>query len=383
VSRRILFVDQSGVLGGGELSLLDVARAHRDGCAVVLLADGPFRQSLEGSGVTVHLLPAGAMLRLRRDSPAPTLAACVDLARVALRLARIARFYQLIYANSQKALLVAAAAGIIARRPVIWHLRDILSHRHFRPGNIRTVVTIANRRARVVIANSQATARAFTAQGGRPELVRVVYNGIDAAPFGARSADPCAVRAELGLPDGPLIGMFSRFHPWKGQHVAVEALHQMHPSVHAILVGDALFGEDGYVQAVREQVGHLGLSDRVRLLGFRQDVPRLLGAVDLVVHPSVEPEPFGRTILEAMLAGKPVVAARGGGADELIVDQVTGLFVPPGDPAELASAAAGLLADPSRRRAMGQAGAEIARRSFGVTSMLAGIDQVIGEVLGR
>jgi glycosyltransferase involved in cell wall biosynthesis len=108
--------------------------------------------------------------------------------------------------------------------------------------------------------------------------------------------------------------------------------------VTAILVGDALFGEQDYVEHLHKQVAVLGLEDRVRFLGFRSDIVPLMTACDLVAHTSTVPEPFGRVIVEAMLCERPVVAAGAGGVVELVEQGLTGWLVPPGDSRKLAAA---------------------------------------------
>jgi glycosyltransferase involved in cell wall biosynthesis len=360
---------------------LDIARARRESGAVLLLADGPFRERLAAAGLNVKLLPAGAaLLAVRREGTLASIGAARPILRLVHELARAAKPYDLLYANSEKAFVVAALAGAIARRPVIWHLRDVLCADHFSAINIRVVVLLANTLAARVIANSQATASAFIQAGGNARKVRVVYNGFEPAPFDAvTDADIRGVRDALRVGAAPLVGVFGRLHPWKGQHVAVDAVRRL-PGVHAIVVGDALFGEEAYVRTLEEQVRERGLQDRVHLLGFRTDVPRLMRAVDVVLHTSVAPEPFGRVLVEGMLARRPVVAARAGGTPEVVQDGETGLLVTPGDDAAIAEAVAGLLAEPGRRTAMGCAGWERARRLFHVDTMLAGVHQQIEEV---
>jgi glycosyltransferase involved in cell wall biosynthesis len=383
VSARVLFVNHSAALGGAELSLLELAPAFAERCAVLLLADGPLRERLRSAGLPVELMPASpALLRVRR-SGGGGLAAAAALTQIGWRVAQRARAYDVIYANSQKAFIVAGLAAALARRPLVYHLRDILSPEHFGPVNIRAAVWTANRLAGRVIANSQATAEAFIRSGGAAGKVRVVYNGIDPAPFEAVSNGAGeSIRAELHIGDAPLVGIFGRFHPWKGQHVAVQALAELQ-GIHAIFVGDALFGEDAYVRAVRDRALALGIGERTHFLGFREDIPRLMRGVDLVLHTSTAPEPFGRVLVEAMLACRAVVASRAGGALEIVENGITGVLVPPGDPGEVAKAVSTLLSQPACRAAMGSAGRERATRRFTVAAMHQAISQQIEEIAGR
>jgi glycosyltransferase involved in cell wall biosynthesis len=381
VSARVLFIDHTGALGGAELSLLDVAAGFDNGSTVVLLADGPYHELLRSAGVPVEVILAGPAFHRVRRSGGVGIGALAAVVTIAGRIARRARAYDVIYANSQKAFIVAGLAAVLARRPLIYHLRDVLTRQHFGAANIRAAVWTANGIARRIIANSRATAEAFARSGGFQSKVRVVYNGIDSAPFDAVTGlELGRVRAELGVGNAPLVGVFGRFHPWKGQHVAVEALAAV-PEAHAIFVGAALFGEDGYVAAVQNQARALAIGHRIHLLGFRDDVPRLMRAVDVVLHTSTAPEPFGRVLVEAMLASRAVVGSRSGGALEIVDDGVTGVLVKPGDPGEAARAVRALLADPSRRAAMGAAGRIRATRDFTVTAMRRAISEQVEEVV--
>jgi glycosyltransferase involved in cell wall biosynthesis len=381
---RVLFVDHSAVLGGGELSLLDISRGFRETSTVLLLSDGPFREVLQEEGVPVRLLGAGAsVLSIKRSGGGRSPTAVASIAGLAWRLAQVAREFDVLYANSQKAFVVSALAGGLARRPVIWHLRDILCEAHFGRANIRLVTVLANVFASRVIANSQATANAFLAQRGRAGKIRVVHNGIDARDFVAvTDTEAREVRIELGVEGRQLVGVFGRFHPWKGQHVAVDVLSRL-PDVHALFVGGALFGEHDYVAEIRRRVREAGMEDRVHFLGFRRDLPRLMRAVDVVLHTAQAPEPFGRVIVEGMLATRPVVAADAGGAAEIVRHGSTGLLVPPGDVGAFAEAVAGLLADPALRATLGRAGHERAIRDFSVDAMLAGVAGEIAAATGE
>jgi glycosyltransferase involved in cell wall biosynthesis len=114
--------------------------------------------------------------------------------------------------------------------------------------------------------------------------------------------------------------------------------------------------------------------------GFRADVPALMRACDVVLHTSTDPEPFGRVVVEGMLAGRPVVATDRGGPAEILAGSGAGLLVPAGDADALADALGGLLGNPERAVAMGRAGRERARRDFSVEQMVGGLDRVLASV---
>jgi glycosyltransferase involved in cell wall biosynthesis len=351
---KILFLDQSGKLGGAELCLLDIATPWRESCLVALLSDGPFKTLLDQHNIAAQVLTTQAIKARKESSLMQGLGSLGQIVPLILKVARLSRGYDLIYANTQKALVVGAIASALSRRPLVYHLHDILSLEHFSPINLRLAVALANRFASLVIANSKATQSAFVEAGGNSKLVNVVYNGFEAKQFLDLETRRTFLRQQLGLEDSFVVGHFSRLSPWKGQHILIDALLHCPEDVTALLVGDALFGEEAYANGLRQQIAELGLEHRVRFLGFRSDIPDLMATCDLVAHTSTAPEPFGRVIAEAMLCQRPVIAAAAGGAIELVDHEQTGWLCPPGDSQKLAEAIAACHSQPERAAAIAQ-----------------------------
>lgn len=382
----ILYVDQTGELGGGELCLFDIATQLPGKGRVALFTDGPFRERLAAAGVPVEVLETegNGLMGIRKDAGWRTaVRGAAALGRVSAKVAQLARHTDLIYANSQKALVVSVLAAFRARRPLIWHLHDILDAEHFSPVMRRVAVTAANIGAAAVIANSHAAAEAFITAGGRRKRVRVVYNGMDPKPFDAVSPQQVAhIRAELASPGVFLVGVFGRLSPWKGQHVVLDALAQL-PGVSVVFVGEALFGKNdiSYAHRLREMAEEGDLRGRVHFLGFREDVPALMRAMDVVVHSSVNPEPFGRVIVEGMLAGRPVLASAAGGVLEILDDGRTGLLYPPGDHGALAGLLRRLQGNAELASRLAEAGRAEALARFSLTAMIEGVKTVVDEVL--
>ena len=333
---KVLFLDQSGKPGGAELCLVDIAKPYGENALVGLFADGNFRKLLEENQVPVEVLTTQAIKVGKQSGLFPALASLGQIIPLINQVVQRAKKYDLIYANTQKALVVAAIASFFARRPLVYHLHDILSLEHFSKTNLRVAVNLINRCAALVIANSQASKMAFLEAGGKSDLVRVVYNGFAAKNYEVDELEVRNLREHLRLEGKFVIGHFSRLSPWKGQHILIDALSQCPQDVVVILVGDALFGEQEYVKDLHQKVAGLGLENRVNFLGFRADIPQLMTMCDLITHTSIAAEPFGRVIVEAMLCGKPVIAAEAGGAMELVEDGINGFLVTPGEPQKLA-----------------------------------------------
>ncbi|MBC7894719.1 MAG: glycosyltransferase [Cytophagaceae bacterium] len=370
---RTLFLNHSATVGGAEFGLIDLAAHLRDGALVVLLEDGPLRERLEERGVEVKIVDAGAVHRVRRGSMLPGAAALASLWRAGREVARIAGDFDVLHANSQKALVVGS---IVAKRvpiPMVWQLHDIIERPWFSRTNILADVLLANHCAERVIAVSRATAESLVRHGGDASRVHVVYNGIDPAPSSAATGAGRDCRQELGLADVPVVGCFSRLAEWKGQHVVLEAMRELH-GVHVLLVGGPLFDEHAYEARLRAYVREHGMEDRVHFLGHRRNVAELMRAVDLLVHPSTAPEPFARTLIEGMLAGHAPIASANGGVPELITHGETGYLFPPGDAVALRQLVARLLDDVDELARVSAQALEHAHRDFSLSAFVTNVE---------
>ncbi|MEX3846601.1 glycosyltransferase family 4 protein [Paraburkholderia sp. BR10882] len=383
---RVLAIDQSGVLGGAELSLLEVVKGLRSRIDVLLFNDGPFREALDKAGARVEVIDSGALNKVRRDGgTAPRLGVLTGIAALVRETRRRAREADVLYANTQRAMVIGVLAGKLARKPVVWHLRDIVSDEHFGRVQRAVIKGCAKLGLAHVIANSHASAKVF-AQLTRFDAKRidVVHNGVDESPFRALArVPPAQLRVQIGLPeDAFLVGAFSRLARWKGQHVLLEALLD-EPRAHAVFVGAPLFGEDAYAAELRAFVEANGLQERVHFLGFRHDIAACMRAVDVIAHTSITPEPFGRVVVEGMLAQRPVVASRDGGVTEIVEHGESGLLCTPGDAKELAATIGRLHDDAALRDRLAVQGLATARERFGKQQYVDAVERVLDGVVAR
>ncbi len=374
-------MDHAGVLGGAELCLLDIAAHYASQGCVILFSDGPFREALEARGVTVQIHPAPkAIASIKREGAhGRELLAIPSVLAFARKLAREFKEYDVIVANSQKALVVCSLASFFAKKPLIWYLHDIITAQHFGTLNRMADVFLGNWFASKIIANSESSSAAFSDAGGKARSMTVIHSGIDPARFEIPDAELQTLRAELRLSAAPVASVFSRLTPWKGQHIVLRALRDV-PDVQLLIVGAPLFsGEAEYEAELRRLTQELGMVDRVKFLGFRKDVPRLLKMSDFPIHSSIAPEPFGRVIVEGMMAEKPVIATTGGGASEIITHLKTGVLVTPNQSDELANAIRMLVNNPDAACEIAKAGREEAIRRFSVAAMIRAIEKTIAE----
>ena len=370
---KILFVDYTAELGGGQLCLADIAVHLRHRCEVFLFESGPFQDLLQKEGVVVRVPERDtAALSVRKKSNwFSYLSSIPVLLSLVVSLARVASRFDLLYANTAKAVMVAVPVALLLRKPLLVHLHDIIGPEHFNRLNSWLFVAGANL-AKGIVANSDASAAAYRKAGGKNRNLVVIPNGFAVERFGADVARQSrTLRESLGGVDKPVVGLFGRIAAWKGQKVLIEALQQL-PDVNGVIVGDALFTEadQQYKRELFALAEKLGVSTQLQFEGFQTDVLPYLKAVDVVVHCSTSPEPFGRVIVEAQLAGKPVIATKGGGPSEIIDDRVTGILVSPNNSAQLAGAIQELLENRKWAEQLATNGRQAAVRRFGLENVL-------------
>ncbi len=361
--RRVLLIDHhQELLGGGQMSLLALAQALPR-TRPVIVCGGPGALSRAAASVApVHLVPMPP-LRPRH------LAGGV---RAVLALARLARAHapSLLHANSSRAMGYTAAAGRLAGCPTVWHVR--VTDRD-PPWD-----AVLRRAASRVIAVSGAVAARFPAAG----RVRTIHNGVDIDRFSV--GDAAAWRRQLGLGAGPVVGMVAQLLPWKRYPDFLRAVAMLTgpwPEAHFVVAGTDPDPARRHENQLRDLARELGLGPRLLFLGFCGDVPGLMHLLDVLVLAS-DGEPFGRVVIEAMAAGRPVVATAAGGIPEIVVPGVTGYLVPVGCVAEMAAAIGRLLSDPATAQAMGAAGRQRATAHFSLAAHACAVEGVYEELWG-
>jgi glycosyltransferase involved in cell wall biosynthesis len=226
-----------------------------------------------------------------------------------------------------------------------------------------------------IICTSATTAACFDVSADR---LSVIPPGIDSRRFTASASRPRRQR--------PVIAIVGRITPLKGQHVFIEAagnLAARYPEAEFLVAGSPLFGEQEYERQIRERARNSPARDRIRFLGFVDDVPALLQKVDVVVQASTLPEGFGQVIVEAMMAGKPVISTPMGGPAEIIEDGVTGTLVPPEEPKLIAGAIEQMLTNPGLALRMGQQGRARALDLYDIRATARAVEKVYERVLYR
>ena len=386
---RILFVEASvgGVLGGsltGILQLIDRLDRRRFAPSLLLYQEKEIVPQLAAAGVPVHVLPPqpgwvpdGDRGRLGRAWLRTREIATVVAPRARAVGARLRELRpDLVYlangvAPNLDALVAAARAGV----PVLVHEKG---YRRIGPRE-----RVMSRWIDTFVGMTDLVTAHAKARGVRARRHLTVYDGIDCERF--TSGGGAAVRRELAIPDAaPVIGIVGHIQGWKGQDLVVQAMAQLrtrHPDLRCLVVGGVHRQGAAYAQRIRDRIAAEGLEQRVLLTGARRDVAACLDAMDVAIHASTNPEPFGRVLIEAMALGRPLVAPREGGPLEIVVDGETGVLVPPRDATALAAAVDRLVADPDLRRRMGAAGRARVEAVFDIRRHVVTMEAIFDEML--
>lgn len=216
--------------------------------------------------------------------------------------------------------------------------------------------------------------------------VRVLYDGMDPDTVVPKRA-AAALRQEYGIrPEQPIVGIVGNVRSWKGQAVVIRALIEVtrtHPDVVCFVVGASTEADAPYMAMLQDEISAAGIGANVRFTGYQPDPASFMAAMQFVLHASIEPEPYGMVLLEAMALRKAVIASRAGGPVELVEDGVTGFTFPPGDAQALAQHIRTLLDDPSLAARMGEAGRVRLEREFSQVSYVADMQDAYTAIVER
>lgn len=356
---------------------------------ILALAEEPGGASLpaEARYIPSHAL---SLPRLRRGrSAAQYWSDLLKTAQSAYRLARIIRRERVALVHVNEILDVyAGIAARLARVPCVWHVRADVSTwpsplREVLP---RIVVALASE---IVVVSDSVRREVFLKQGIETPKVSVIHDaGPDPAVFHV-GVDGASVRAELGVPeDGFLVVLVSKLVELKGHEVLIRAIPRVldtFPQTRFAVVGPELGGEHHrrYAERLRRLPAELDVGDAVSFMGYRDDVPQIMAAADVITHCSTHPDPFPGVVLQGMSLGKAVIATDLGGATEQIDDGVSGALVPPGDPAALADVICSLLKDPDQRASLGRAAVRRVTSDFRSESFYRQLSHVYRRLIHR
>lgn len=400
---KVLFLSPIAGLGGAEqvlLTMTDMLRLHvpEVESTVLTLGDGPLVDALRERNVKVVSFPVPRALEQLGDSGAGALGKLRFMGKAALAIPALWRIRcdlkktildlqpDLIHSNGIKSHLLAFFAGLQSI-PIVWHIHDFYGSRPLASKMLRWAAQSCSEG----IAISQAVADDFHKVAG-PRPVSIIHNAIDVSRFFPCHLDSQFPGDPASTPRGTLrVGMVATYARWKGQEIFFQSaakILRILPGlpVQFYLVGGPIYqtaGSQYQENDLRNRTLELGISEKMRLICFQTKPEKVYSNLDIVVHASTKPEPFGLTIVEAMACGRPVVASLAGGVAEIIEDGKDAIGVPPGNVDCLVGALKRLLLDPELRMRLGANAREKAVKRFDRNRIGVQIRRVYERVLNR
>lgn len=392
---KIAYLNPSAEIGGAEKSLigllskLDVSRFKP---IVICPKEGPLiSELLSITNVTIKIIriPSIILAIGRKRNVKGVFLSLLAPFLIVPPLFKLVSFtvkgkVKLIHTNGLKAHLVGCVLSAITGVPLIWHVRDIMLEPLFKSIFFCLGVFFP----KVIIVNSNATGNMFCKNGKRLKKVVTVYNGIDLRQFTPSHRAYRKIRREFHLNDNQfVIGIVGALTPLKGHLCFLEAASkviQKLPETKFLIVGDEIYdtlGNQGYREKLMSKTTALKLNDNVVFTGYRNDIPDIMNALDILVTASILPESFGRVLIEGMACAKPVIATNIGGMPEVISDGITGILVEPNNADKLAKAIVYLLKRPRMRQQMGNAGRLSVKEHFSLEQQTKKIDQIYDSIM--
>jgi glycosyltransferase involved in cell wall biosynthesis len=371
----VLYVSPHATMGGAERVTLDLLALHDRSAVepvVCFLRDGPLViQCRDELKIETHLIPAPGLRHV--VAARKTVHALADL----ITTQRV----DLVHSSMAWGHIYGGRAARKAGRHAVW-----FQHVGAKWGSW-VEAWAAFVKAKVIIANSEFTAAGQRRVNPRRALIEVIHPGtqLPVEPFDLRRT-----RARLALDIGDdefAVGIAARLQPWKGQDVVIRAaasLLHARSRARLFVIGDALFGLDQqYAASLPALAKELGIEDRVTLTGHRTDLPDVLAGLDVAIHASTTPEPFGLGLIEAMAQGVALIAADAGAAREIVTPGLDGILTTAGDHESLATAMLSLCDNEGRRLGMANAGARAARERFDARFMARRVEAVYRAIVRR
>jgi glycosyltransferase involved in cell wall biosynthesis len=373
---RILYILPAGEKGGAEVVFLNILE-NLDRSVfepfVIVLKDGPFISELQKHDVTPVVVNTNRLRSIK------------GFFEITSFIRKIIEDEQIdvVHCNGTGAQIYGGYAAGLTGTQCIYHLHDSVEWSWSRQGLAYLLAQLSfpisqifsRRRSQLhFIAVSKYIADKFQQTWGSKKNISVIHNA-------TRRAN---VATTLATNQNPVIVWIGRLQRWKGAHIFIKAaaiIHKQHPEVQFKIVGGSLFGiEVDYEKELHNLAQTLNVENVLTFTGHQSSSDEFIQSADVVVHSSIRPEPFGLVIVEAMNAGKAVIASNEGGPVEIVEQGVTGLLIPPEDPEKLANAIITLLQDASLRTKMGQAAQLRVKENFTASKMIDALEGLYSQL---
>lgn len=369
--KNILFIHSSSELYGSDRSLLNIIKnldRSKFSIHVVLPCQGPLvEEMMKLPDVKVSIFEI-AVLRRKNFSPLGLLAYAKDFFKSFFFVIRYIKTNKIDIVDTNTAVVFpGAVAAKFCRKKSVWHIREIIKSRI----ENKVISFVMRLFSDIVVANSKATGKALCVP---QEKIQVVYNAVGDAKF-----DGLIERNSSKI----IVGMAGRINRWKGQKLFVDAAEivaKQKPNVSFEIAGDVYQGEDFIREDLISYIKEKKLNQIVLLDGLVQDMPSFYRKLDVFVLPSLQPEPFGLVVIEAMSYGLPVIATNHGGPTEIIEDGKDGYLVRYDKANDMANRILELVNDREKRIMMGSMGRKKKAELFSVPVMVRKMESVFLKV---
>lgn len=318
--------------GSGKV-LLEILRipGNASQAVVVFPHEGPLCAAIRSMGIPLYIINMG-VLRRKYLSPWGIAGRIFCWIRSVIQIRKIIRREKVdrIYVNSLN-IVIGPWLKTQKDLPLIWHLHEIIEQ----PNLLYLFLHRLLQKADTIIAVSKAT-QAHWEKRPLPTPIQLLYNGFSFALTPSNATAPIATHQALSIANSIVLGMIGRIQHWKGQSYLLSIIQELilRPdfkkigSFKVLMAGDAYPGSEYLARELQEEIQEKKLTAYVEYLGYQEDIPGLLEQLDLLIVPSLKPDPLPTVVLEAMFAQKPVVATQQGGCLEMIEENVTGFFIP-------------------------------------------------------
>lgn len=368
----VLFIERNGdIRGGGHISLINMLRYLDRRYFLpyfVCSSNGTLFNSVRSMGIESEIIETRPVKGLKFFS----MFSCI------LKLSRLVKQWdiRIIHSNAgaTRDTFYSALTARFMGVPFIWHVRVIELG-----GILDRILAILSTRI-IAISNAVKTRFSWFKDGNK---IKVIYNGVDLDEF-RLDIDSSLRKSELKIYKNEIvIGIVGQLIPWKGHKVlfkSVKALKEKVSNIKLLVVGDEVPQGSSYRKKLEIFAKKVGIKDEVIFTGFRNDIPRIMAAIDVFVLPSLG-EPFGRVLLEAMAMGKPVVATDSGGVPEIVVNGETGILVPPKDVKAMTEAIYFLITHKKKAQEMGKTGRKRIEEIFTIQQNVQRIQDIYLDIL--
>lgn len=318
--------------GSGKV-LLEILRipGNASNALVIFPHEGPLCAAIRSMGIPLYIINMG-VLRRKYLSPWGIAGRVFCWIRSVIQIRKIIRREKVdrIYVNS---LNIVIGPWLKTKKdlPLIWHLHEIIEQ----PNILYLFLHRLLQKADTIIAVSKAT-KAHWEKLPLPNPIQLLYNGFSFSPSISNATAPLATHPKAPITNNIVLGMIGRIQHWKGQSYLLSIVQELillpdfkkMGSFKVLIAGDAYPGSEYLAQELQKEIEDRKLTAYVEYLGYQKDIPGLLQQLDLLIVPSLKPDPLPTVVLEAMFAQKAVVATPQGGCLEMIEENVTGFFIP-------------------------------------------------------